>query len=315
MSLAILAASILYLCFVGFENEFGGYAALVAIPASIGALVTGASDPVSPWPAWKILVIPTACILGMVGLAWLAAAEGAICIAMILPLWVPASIGGAIARALADRHRRKRSEAALHAVGWAVLPAVLLTFEWQHPPQWQVRTVSRSVLVNASRERVWPMLVSITNVRPGEGRSNPTQDILGVPRPTQARLLRQGSRLVRKAEWGPLVRFDEVITDLRPNREIAWHFSFPDDSVQRQTDRHVAPNGGMLNIMRGRYVLEALAPDTTRVTLQTTYRMRTRLPDYFGWWGERMLGDIQANVLAIVAERSRSRLPVDQGGS
>ena len=41
-----------------------------------------------------------------------------------------------------------------------------------------------------------------------------------------------------------------------------------------------------------------------RVTLSTTYRMRSRLDWYAGLWGERMLGDVHDNVLAIIKTRA-----------
>ena len=307
VGLTVLAVSILTPYVGGFDGEFDFFAALLAIPASIGALVTNVSNAERRWPAWKILVVPSAFIIAMTGVAWLIAAEGAICIAMVLPLWIPASIGGAIVRVLEDRRRRRPRNTALHAVGWAVLPAVVMTLEGERPPEWQVRTVSRSVVIDQSPSTIWPTLLSIADVRPNEGRPNLTQDMLGVPRPTQARLTRFGHLLVRRAGWGPSIRFDEVITSLHPQRELSWRFSFPDDSVQRHTDRHVAPDGEMLNIVSGRYSLGAVGRDRTRVTLATTYRMKARFPAYFAWWGELMLGDIQANVLAIIADRHRRR--------
>jgi hypothetical protein len=47
-----------------------------------------------------------------------------------------------------------------------------------------------------------------------------------------------------------------------------------------------------------------LGPDKTLVRLTTRYRMRTSFPAYLSWWGERLLGDIQSNVLAIVMQRA-----------
>ena len=62
----------------------------------------------------------------------------------------------------------------------------------------------------------------------------------------------------------------------------------------------------MLKILTGSYRLQPLADGRTRLTLTTTYAMRSRLDWYFGWWGERMLGDVQDNVLAIVRQRSEA---------
>jgi hypothetical protein len=60
----------------------------------------------------------------------------------------------------------------------------------------------------------------------------------------------------------------------------------------------------MLKIAHGGYTLEPLGEGRVRVTLSTTYRMRSRLDWYLALWGERMLGDVEANVLAIIKARA-----------
>lgn len=96
------------------------------------------------------------------------------------------------------------------------------------------------------------------------------------------------------------------MTSIEPNRSIEWDFAFPDPSLQNRVDRHISPSGDMLYVQSGAYRLQALSDGRTLVTLETTYAMRTRLGWYFGWWGERMLGDVQDNVLAIVKDRSEA---------
>ena len=79
---------------------------------------------------------------------------------------------------------------------------------------------------------------------------------------------------------------------------------FPDDSVQAHTDKHIDPDGPVLKIARGGYTLNETENSTVTVELSTTYRMRTRLGLYFGYWGELMLGDVQSNVLEIIKQRA-----------
>jgi hypothetical protein len=105
-------------------------------------------------------------------------------------------------------------------------------------------------------------------------------------------------------QWGDDIQFEERITALAPGKTIQWDFAFPDNSVQAYTDRHIAPDGPLLKIASGGYRLERLDPGKTRLTLHTTYHMRSRLDWYLGWWGEVMLGDVQDNVLAIIKQRA-----------
>ena len=87
-------------------------------------------------------------------------------------------------------------------------------------------------------------------------------------------------------------------------RRIAWDFAFPDNSVQLYTDHHISPDGPLLKIAHGGYTLTPLADGRVRVTLSSTYRMRSRLGWYLQLWGEQMLGDVHDNVLAIIRQRA-----------
>ena len=87
---------------------------------------------------------------------------------------------------------------------------------------------------------------------------------------------------------------------------LEWSFSFPDDSVRRQTDRHISPDGAHLHIAFGAYRLSPLLGGRTRVELQTRYALRTPVNGYSAWWGDLLLGGIQENVLAIVQQRAEA---------
>lgn len=160
------------------------------------------------------------------------------------------------------------------------------------------------MVVDAPPEKIWPLLVAIPGIGHDEGIRTVTHDWLDVPRPSDARLFRGDGELVRVARWGDDIRFEEQITEFVPDRAIGWRFAFPDNSVQRYTDRHISPDGPMLRIETGRYDLAELPDGRTRLILTTSYSMRTRLGWYLGWWGERLLGDVSENVLAIVAARA-----------
>jgi hypothetical protein len=76
--------------------------------------------------------------------------------------------------------------------------------------------------------------------------------------------------------------------------------------VQDYTDRHISPDGPMLKIAKGGYTLTPLPGGRVRVSLATTYRMRSRIGWYAGLWGEVMLGDVHDNVLAIIKDRAEA---------
>jgi len=308
--IALLIVALGYLVYFSrFEFTFAGIGALLAVPAAIGGLTSQLFDPDGEHPPMGCFVWPTLALVGLVAMAFVVFDEGAICIAMVLPVWLPAALAGALvnrwnARRLA---RWSRSPERFYSAAWLVLASLLVLADEASPPPWETRKVTRSITIAASPEDIWPLLVAIPAIGGDEGRATITHDLLAVPRPSDARLVVRDGRLVRQARWGADIRFEERIVEWRPNRRIAWRFAFTDSLVQDHTDRHISPAGPILRIEDGGYELVPLSSGVTQVRLTTRYRMRSRLSGYLGWWGERLLGDIEANVLAIVKARAEAR--------
>lgn len=304
--LGLLLLTILLLNTGVLEASYSGIAFMGLLPFVIGALVTGAGLQV--YSHYGCIIAPVLLFAIMFPLVHYGLAEGLICIIMVLPFWLAAGIGGALATYVIHRRQRRleREEGVtrFQALGLAALPFALLYAEEASPPAWEEHAVVRHVDIAADARDVWPLLLSIPAVSSDEGIATFTHDIAGIPRPAEARLVQRGGQLVRVGRWGDAIRFEERVTALEPERRIAWDFAFPDNSVQAYTDRHISPDGPLLKIARGGYTLQPLGDGKVRVTLSTTYRMRSRLDWYLAAWGERMLGDVEANVLAIIKARA-----------
>lgn len=288
----------------GPPNDLTSVAFLLGIPAAIGALVTLASSRHRSFNTSGCLGLPLAlAVIAGAGTIWLE--ESLVCVAMLTGIWFVAGLGGgAVALWFRWRQRAERGRDAIYVAAWPLLLGITLL---QPAPQDDWRIVSRSVDLDASPEVVWPQVVSIENVGPDEGRWNFSQDVIGIPRPTAARLTRHGDGYVRRAQWGRDIRFEERVVRIVPGREIVWEFHFPDRSISLHTDRHIHPYSEKLSIETGGYRLLPLKSGKTRLTLWTKYRQRVGLPSYTAWWGERFLGDIQTNVLAIIDGRVSAR--------
>lgn len=305
--LGVLLAGIALLNSGVLETSYSGIAFMGIIPFAIGALATGAGLQI--YSHYGCIAAPVLIFAVLFPLMHYGGAEGLICILMVLPFWLSAGLGGGLATWII--HRRRNGEAAsraprLKVVGLVAVPFALLYAEEASPPQWQERTVTRSVTIAATAEDVWPLLVAIPAVGPDEGIATFTHTIAGIPRPSEARLIQRGGELVREGRWGNNIRFEERVTTLEPGRRIAWDFAFPDDSVQRYTDHHISPDGPLLKIAHGGYTLTPLGDGRVQVSLATTYRMRSRLGWYVALWGERLLGDVSDNVLAIIKARAEA---------
>lgn len=290
-----------------FGVEWGGIAMLLGIPFALGMLVGQAIDRDQTMGCF---VWPTLSVIALLFVAYLIFGEGVICIAMVMPIWIAAAIGGAVASVWT--HRRKVDDGGpddsnrISLAAWTVLPVFLVAVETTVRPAWTERAVVREITVRARAAEVWPHLVEIRKVGPGEGHWTFSHDLLGIPRPVDAQIVNVNGSAVRKARWGEGIRFEERIVFERPGTAMRWRFVFPDTSLQDHTDRHIAPDGESLRILSGGYELQPLPGGQTRIRLTTRYAMKTRLPDYMAWWGERLLGDVQSNVLQVIADRVAS---------
>ncbi len=306
--LGLLLAGILLLNTGALEVSYSGFAFMVLFPFAIGGLATGAGLQI--YSHYGCILAPAVLFAIIFPLVHYGLAEGLVCILMALPLWLAAGLGGGLATWIIHRRQRRLPEesgtARLKVAGLLALPFALLYAEETSPPAWQTRTVTRSVEIAAGAQEVWPLLVAIPAIGLGEGIATFTHDTAGIPRPSEARLVARKGRLVREGRWGADIRFEERITALERGHRIAWDFAFPDDSVQRYTDHHISPDGPLLKIAQGGYTLTPLTDGRVRVTLSTTYRMRSRLGWYLEWWGEQMLGDVHDNVLAIIRQRAET---------
>lgn len=305
--LGVLLAGIALLNTGVLETSYSGIAFMGIIPFAIGALATGAGLQI--YSHYGCIAAPVLVFAILFPLMHYGGAEGLICILMVLPFWLSAGLGGALATWIIRRRKQRRGEGdspgtRLKAAALMVVPFALLYAEEASPPDWQERTVTRSVIIAADAQDVWPLLLTIPAVGPDEGIATFTHDIAGIPRPTEARLIQRGAAQVREGRWGADIRFEERITALEQGRRIAWDFAFPDTSVQRYTDHHISPDGPLLKIAHGGYNLMPLADGRVEVSLATTYRMRSRLGWYAALWGERLLGDVSDNVLAIIKQRA-----------
>lgn len=279
---------------------------LLILPAAVCALVSYIADPWGELPLTRYLMVPVWILLGAIVLSIVILREGTVCVLMLSPLWLLSGVGGA---ALTWKLRGKAGDGKAYCVALFALPLIAIQIEPILPVPATTATVSRSAIIAAPPERIWPLLRGIPDVKPGEGRWNFSQDVVGVPRPLGARLLGEGIGAVRLANWGEHVRFDERITEWRPGTRIGWSFHFDDIAGWAFTDRHLMPNSAYFRVTTGGYTIRRLPDGRSKLTIETRYWMRTPVNAYAALWGEVFLGDLENNLLTLVRCRAEALTP------
>lgn len=228
--------------------------------------------------------------------------EGTVCLVMAAPIFYSTGLLAAWITGKVLRGRRGR----LMCLAVLALPFVTGSFEQQADDPAETRYVVSSIVIDASPQTVWDRLVDVRTISAGEHRWNFTHDLVGVPRPVDARMEGSGVGAVRHLTWAKGVRFEEHIIDWSPGRELAWTFEVGPEASSRMLDEHLKVNSAYLRLEEGRYVIQPLADGRTRLVLTTRYWMKTPVNDYAGWWGGVFLGDFHHNVLGVIKDRAEA---------
>lgn len=306
MLAGLILTTLLLIYWAPLGNSYVGIGFLLAIPFCLGGLVTGIGG--FSFETAGCIFAPIILFAILFPLAYFGFGEGIVCILMVLPIWLAAGLGGGIAAWIINRRLKNiKSEGSSTKLNVSILltiPFLLIFYEETSPPAWQTYQVTRSIEIDASAAKVYPSLIALPQINGDEGKATFTHSFLDIPRPSKAQIVKRNGQLIRAAQWGKDIGFEEHITHIKPLKEIRWRFVFPDDSVQNHTDKHIAPDGPIVKITTGGYTISDKGNDKVQLTLSTQYQMRSQLDWYFKAWGELFLGDIQSNVLTIIKQRS-----------
>ena len=301
-ALALVIALSAFLLFSASRTGSAWFASLwflALLPAVLCALICYIGDPDRTRSATFYWLVPVALCMIVCVASIFVLHEGVICLAMLSPIW----LGSGWAGAFAMRSQRRRRGRALES-SFLIIPLVAAMVEAQVPIPHETVALTRSVLVKAAPEEIWPYAVSSRDIGVHEGRWTITHNIIGMPRPRESVMVGTGVGAVRTAYWGDHVNFQERIVAWEPGRELGWRFNFTNSSVQDYTDKHISPDGQFLKIDSGDYVLRRASADTTELTLTTRYVAKTHVNPYAKLWGELLMGDVQENVLTIIKDRA-----------
>ena len=279
---------------------------LLILPAAVTAFVTYVGDPLAERSrGFYVLNVPSFLLGAVIVASVLFLREGVICIVMLAPFWLGLSaLGGYLTWRL--RKREEPAENVFRASTLLLIPLVSMQVEPMIPLARDAGSVTRSIVIDADAATVWHYARGVRQIRPGEGQWNISQDLIGLPRPAGARLDREGAGATRHVVWQEGIRFKEVVTDWQPGKRLWWDFRFDatDMDAWAMQDRHLLPDSPHYRITDGGYVLEPLADGRTRLTLTTRYWVQTPVNWYAHLWGELFVGDVSANVLAVIRQRS-----------
>jgi hypothetical protein len=283
------------------EGLFGvmSLAFVFIVPVTMGVLTVSQVE--QPSFAYRVFGpwIPTVLV---VLVAFLFGWEGAICVIMALPILLFfASLGG-----LLGASRSARRSGVTPAL--AMVPFLIAPIEHGiRSPERLTETVTE-IEIAAPPAIVWPLIASVDSIRPNEQR-HALFTSMGFPRPVSATLSRPGVGGIRSARFERGLVFTETVTDWAPDHRLSFTIDPNTNAIPATTlDPHVTIGGPFFDVLTGTYELYPTnSGHGTRLILRSAHRVSTHFNFYAGWWANRIMASIQANILAVHKVRAESR--------
>lgn len=232
--------------------------------------------------------------------------EGLICVVLVAPVFLLASLCGGIVGGVLHNHLRAvRSTLPV----LALLPLLVGPLESRMPDQRSEQTVSSTLHIKASPELVFDQLADVRDIKPGElGFS--FVHLIGLPKPLEAQM----NGTVRTSRWEKNVWFQEVITESARPRSLRYHFVVPKGAIPRAAlDEHVEINGEYFELIDGGYTLVRTSDGGTDLTLTTRFLNKSRLKTYGNLWGKLVLQDFHRAILGLMKSRAETSIDSAKG--
>jgi hypothetical protein len=223
------------------------------------------------------------------------ALEGLGCLAMVVPLVVPATFVGA----LFGYMMAKGVEQVSPVAPIVVLPLLFGAESMSPLRDAQSEAVVSEVVVNAPPDVVWKRVIAFPPLAP----ANDFMFRHGIAAPMRATIDGEGPGAVRRCEF-TTGTFVEPIETWSEGRELTFTVAAQPDPMVEQTLWHgLRPPhlDGYLRSTRGQFLLEPLDGGRTRLTGRTWYRTGMTPDSYWRLWGDAIIHRIHLRVLEHVA--------------
>ena len=296
-----LISIVLFILTVYVIGDYG-YFLFLGVPILIG--VTSAysyNHPVKQTLIQSMAVSQIALFI-LCGCLLIFAAEGVICIAMLLPLgMIMTAVGGLIGYAMATTTVRPVANMLMLA---AFFPMFLGADALYHPtPLYEVKS---SIEINSPPEEVWPNVVGFSDLE-----APPAWYFkLGIAYPVRATIEGTGVGAVRHCEFSTGAFVEPITIWDQPNRLAFDVTSQPPPMNELSPYQHVHPPhlDGYLRCQRGEFRLARLPNNRTRLEGSTWYEFEMYPQGYWTLWSDWSIQQIHRRVLQHIKMLSEERM-------
>lgn len=226
--------------------------------------------------------------------------EGLICLAMIIgPFLILGTIGAFVFRLI--RLKREGKHTKLYSI--FLLPFLFLIIESNIEPTTKLHTIETEVTISSPRSNVWKNIKNVKDIKASE-IENHFIHFIGVPKPLNGELNKEGIGGVRKITWEKGIKFEETITSWNEEQGFTYDINVDPQSIPPNTlDEHVMIGGKYFDVVKGGYSIETIDESTQKVTLSCTYRISTTFNTYSKLCADLVLNDFHNMILNVIKKR------------
>jgi hypothetical protein len=285
LGIVMVVAGVLFVQHYGFALFFGA-------PFGMGTLTAFLFNRNYPSSLRQTTLVTIAMFVSTVGALFFLAFEGAICIAMAIPLGAAICLlGAAVGRTIALR----RSAAVQPVLPLLLLLPLAAVFEPAALTTGGLHEVRSAVIINAPPGRVWPRVIAFSPI------AEPRDAIfrLGIAYPTHATIEGTGVGAVRYCYFSTGA-FVEPITTWEPGRRLSFDVtSSPPPLRELSVYSAVSPPhlDSYLRSRRGEFRLVPLDGGRTRLEGSTWYEVDMAPQLYWRYWSDLLIRRIHHRVL------------------
>ena len=306
-----ITASVAY-CFIimfmaGYIHKNVSIAYIFMMPLVLGAIPALLSTKEQLSAYKSLLLLPCISVITFFFIAFLCGFEGMICLTVIIgPFLLLGFTGAFIIRLL----RLKSNGRGTKLYVSLLLPLLMLAVESCIIPADELHTVSTKIEINAANKTVWENIKNVRDIQPSEIRTHFIH-VIGVPKPLDGRLDREGTAGTRSIVWGKGIKFVEKIKTWDEGVGFTYDIHVDPRSIPPTTlDEHVMIGGKYFDVVAGSYHIEKITDTKQQVTLSCTYRISTNLNFYSKLWANFILNDFNEMILEVIRGRSETGLLV-----
>lgn len=276
---------------------------IFVLPLVLGAIPVLFSTREQLRAYYNYLLLPWGIVFTFFFLSFIGEFEGMICLVIIVgPFLILGSLSAFIFRLI----KLKREGKGTRLYASLLIPFCILLIESNVQPTDQFHTVTTKIEIAASKTEVWKHIKNVRNIQPAE-LSTHFIHLIGIPKPLDGRLDKEGVGGIRHITWEKGIKFQEIIRSWEEEKGFAYDINVDPASIPPTTlDEHVMIGGKYFDVVEGGYQMDSIGRSRTMVTLNCTYRITTNLNFYSKIWADFILNDFNEMILEVIKTRSEN---------